>query len=370
MAFNWQQNTWPNFEYDQDRFGEMARNFQELAGESTGFLKSLSASEQENSIITLLVKEAIKTSAIESEFISRIDVISSIKKNLGFATPSIIIKDKRSEGIAELLVKSRENFGDDISTEILFDWHKLLMYGNQSVEVGQWRTHPEPMQIVSGAMGREKIHFEAPPSENIPAEMERFIAWFNATNPDKNDSMSNTIIRSSIAHLYFESIHPFEDGNGRIGRIIAEKALSQGLKRPILLSLSTTIETNKNAYYEALQKAQQSNKIDTWIEYFGKIIIEAQSDFIKTIAFSLKKTRFFDSKKDFLSERQLKVIKRMLDDGEDAFEGGMNARKYLAIGKTSKATATRDLQDLVEKSILIAQGGGRSTNYQVNLSEI
>lgn len=367
MTYNWQQNDWTIFDYDKDRFDEMALYFQEIAGQSMGYMKGLSHSEQDESIITLLVKEAIKTSAIEGELISRIDVISSIKRNLGYATPSIIIKDKRSEGIAELLVKSRESFADDISTEILFDWHKLLMRGNYVIEVGQWRTHQEPMQVVSGAMGKEKVHFEAPPSETVPNEMNQFILWFNHTKPNGDFPINNIIIRSAIAHLYFESIHPFEDGNGRIGRIIAEKSLSQGLKRPILMSLSTAIESDKKAYYDALQQAQRSNKINSWIQYFGELIIKSQYEFIDSIAFSLKKVHFFDSKKSILNERQLKVIKRMIDEGEDTFEGGMNARKYQAISKTSKATATRDLQDLVEKEILIAKGGGRSRNYQVNL---
>ena len=367
MAYNWQQNDWTIFDFDKNRFDEIASCFQEIAGQSVGYLKGLSLTEQDNSIVTLLVKEAVKTSAIEGELISRVDVISSIKKNLGYATPSVVIKDKRSEGIAELLVRSRENFAKELSAEMLFDWHRLLLRGNHLVEIGQWRTHPEPMQIVSGAMGKEKVHFEAPSSENIPNEMERFIAWFNDSRPSGSFPIQNVIIRSAIAHLYFESIHPFEDGNGRIGRIIAEKALSQGLKRPILMSLSTAIEANKKAYYEALQEAQRSNKINAWIQYFGELIISSQQEFISSIEFSLKKAIFFDSKKSLMNERQAKVVKRMIDEGEDTFEGGMNARKYQAIGKASKATATRDLQDLLEKQLLIAKGGGRSRGYQVNL---
>lgn len=370
MAYNWQHKDWPNFEYDREKFDAAALQFQDIAGQSIGYLSGLSLSEQGASIIHLLVKEAIKTSAIEGEYISRIDLISSIRKNLGYATPSLNIKDKRSEGIAELLVKSRENFESALTTEMLFEWHKLLMKGNYEVEVGKWRTHQEPMQVVSGAMGKEIIHFEAPPSSNIPELMKSFIQWFNESHPaHAQTGIINPIIRSSIAHLYFETIHPFEDGNGRIGRIIAEKALSQGLKRPILMSLSTTIEFDKKSYYDALQKAQQSNQINHWIEYFGNTIIRAQKEFIQTISFSLKKARFFDTKKAFLNDRQLKVIKRMIDEGEYSFSGGMNARKYLAISKTSKATATRDLQDLVEKKILIAKGGGRSTNYQVNFED-
>ena len=366
MLYNWQQKDWTLFAYDAAKFHVLASRFLEVAGQSVGILKSLSPAQQDTSLITLLVKDALKTSAIEGEMISRADVISSIKKNLGFDTPSVIIKDKRSEGIAELLVKSRETFAEDLTEVLLFDWHRLLMRGNHSIAVGAWRSHSEPMQVVSGAVGKEQIHFEAPPSADVPTEMRRFMDWFNASKPNGTMPVANLIVRAAIAHLYFESIHPFEDGNGRIGRVIAEKSLSQNLERPLLMSLSATIETDRKAYYKALAKAQKSNKIEDWILYFGNIMLQAQQDFIQTVEYSVKKTRFFDAIKPLLNDRQAKVIARMLEEDEGEFIGGMNARKYQAIGKTSKATATRDLQDLVEKQILTLTGGGRSTNYQVN----
>ena len=367
MVYNWQQKDWRVFQYDEKAFSSRALEFMEMSGQSLGYLKGLSDNDQEESIVTLLVKEAIKTSAIEGEIISRIDVISSIRKNLGYNTPTHNIKDKRSEGIAILLVKSRESFNTDLTEDMLFDWHKLLMLGNYTINIGQWRTHLEPMQVISGTIGKEKIHFEAPPSAQVSGEMKAFIQWFNATQPEGNTPIENPIIRSAIAHLYFETIHPFEDGNGRIGRVIAEKALAQGLKRPILMSLSTAIEAEKKAYYDALQKAQRANEINDWIHYWNNMILEAQKDFTQSINFLLKKTAFFDTNKTLLSEHQLKVISRMLDEGQVGFVGGMNARKYQSISHTSKSTATRHLQDLVEKGILIAIGGGRSTNYQVNL---
>ncbi len=367
MLYNWQQKDWRFFQYDDKAFTQMALNFMEIAGQSFGYLKGLPDAEQEESIITILVKEAIKTSAIEGEFISRADVISSIRKNMGYTTPAYKIKDKRSEGIAMLLVKSRNDFAVDLSEDMLFEWHKLLMRGNYSIEVGQYRTHEEPMQVVSGAIGKEKVHFEAPPSLQVSAEMAAFIQWFNATKPDGITPIENPIIRSAIAHLYFETIHPFEDGNGRIGRVIAEKALAQGLKRPILMSLSTAIEADKKSYYAALQKAQRSNHITEWIDYFGNTILKAQQDFIYSIDFILKKTIFFDKNKHLLNEQQLKVISRMLEEGEEGFIGGMNAQKYQSITQSSKATATRHLQYLVEKAILVTKGQGRTTNYQVKL---
>ncbi|WP_373549751.1 Fic family protein [Haliscomenobacter sp.] len=365
--YNWQQNDWLHFRYDEAAFTEIALSFMAIAGQSLGYLQGLSGEEQAESIVSILVKEAIKTSSIEGEFISRVDVISSIRKNLGYTTPSYHIKDKRSEGIATLLVKAREDFDSDFTEAVLFEWHQSLMLGNTSIHVGQYRNHPEPMQVISGAIGREVVHFEAPPSAQVPAEMQAFFEWFNATKPDEKSPIPNLLIRAAIAHLYFETIHPFEDGNGRIGRVIAEKALAQGLKRPILMSLSTAIEADKKAYYAALKKAQRTNDLTEWIQYFSETILKAQLEFIETIDFLLKKTTFFDKHQAKLNEAQCKVLNRMLEEGEENFKGGMNARKYQSISKVSKATATRHLQDLVEKGILIVQKGGRSTHYQVNL---
>ena len=171
--------------------------------------------------------------------------------------------------------------------------------------------------------------------------------------------------RAAISHLYFESIHPFEDGNGRIGRAIAEKALSQSLKRPILFSLSRSIESNKKAYYEHLKQAQRSNEITEWIAYFAQTILEAQIAAEREITFTLKKTRFFDIHRSKFNPRQEKAIKRMLEEGPQGFKGGMNARKYVSITQTSSATATRDLKDLVDKGIFKAVGGGRSSRYEL-----
>ena len=223
------------------------------------------------------------------------------------------------------------------------------------------------MRLVSGSIGKEKIHFEAPPSDQVEKEMEHFISWFNDTAPGGPKEIKIAPVRAAIAHLYFETIHPFEDGNGRIGRAIAEKALSQTIGRPVLLSLSRTIEADKNTYYAALEKAQKSNEITEWIKYFVGVTLAAQKQARESVDFILKKSKFFDRFKDALNERQLKVIRRMLEEGPEGFEGGMNARKYVSIAKTSKATATRDLQQLVELGVLIAEGGGRSIHYRLNI---
>lgn len=367
MIYNWQQKDWPIFKYEETLPAALLPSFLEKAGKSSGFFETLSKPEQEESIINILVKEAIKTSEIEGEYISRKDVISSIRKNLGFSTDQKVIKDKRSEGLGELLIKVRETFDKALTEKTLLDWHKLLMKGSFGLEVGKWRTHEEPMQVISGAFGKEKVHFEAPPSNQVAKEMQSFIAWFNHTDPKGKNPIFNPLIRAALTHIYFESIHPFEDGNGRIGRILAEKALSQGLGRPVLMSLSKSIEADKKSYYAQLEKAQQSNEVTKWVNYFSEILIKAQKDFEDTVRFSLKKAAFFNVRKKDLNLRQMKVLKRMLDEGYEGFEGGMKTGKYIGLTKASKATATRDLQDLVSKGILVSSGGGRSVSYEIRL---
>jgi len=263
----------------------------------------------------------------------------------------------------------RRAFKETLTTEKLYAWHHMLLQGRDDITVGAWRTHEDPMQIVSGAVDRRRVHYEAPPSHRVPREMERFIAWYNETAPGGKNEIKRSPVRAAIAHLYFESIHPFEDGNGRIGRALAEIALSQGLGQPVLLSLSKAIESDKNAYYLALEHASLSNEVTAWINYFVKTVLQAQTESEQQIVFTLKKTKLFDRFKGELNERQSTVVHRMLEEGPKGFQGGMNARKYVSLTKTSKATATRDMQDLLAKGVfsLLGDAGGRSTAYQVNL---
>lgn len=241
------------------------------------------------------------------------------------------------------------------------------MKGNRLVQVEGWRTHTEPMQVVSGPIGRQKVHYEAPPSGRVPAEMKTFIQWFNDTELGGCREIGNPLVRSAVAHLYFETIHPFEDGNGRLGRALSEKSLSQGFGHPVLLSLSRSIESDRNAYYDALQAAQSSNEITAWIGYFIAIVLEAQTQAEEHIGFTLKKAKLFDRFASELNERQLRVLRRMLGEGPKGFQGGMSAKKYMSMTKASKATATRDLQDLASRGVFKAVGGGRSTRYEIDL---
>lgn len=366
--YNWQQVDWPDFKYNLSRSNEVLDVFEQETSHVSGILKAIPQDAYIEAMINLMVAEALKTSEIEGEYLQRSDVLSSIRNNLGLNSTLEKVIDKRARGAAELMVAVRKSFAQPLTKEMLFDWHKMLLRQSSKIKVGAWRTHIEPMRVISGAVGKEKVHFEAPPSSRVPKEMEMFIDWFNNTAPGGSHEIKKSSVRSAIAHLYFESIHPFEDGNGRIGRAIAEKALSQGVGRPVLLSLSQAIEAKKKIYYEQLQKAQCSNRITSWINYFANTVLEAQLLAKVLIELSLKKAKFFDKYKNCFNPRQEKVIKKMLEAEPKGFEGGMSAKKYMSITKTSKATATRDLQALADLGALTSQGGGRSLNYAVNFN--
>ncbi|MDB4922521.1 Fic family protein [Mucilaginibacter sp.] len=367
--YNWQQKDWPNFTYSSSGIEERLYLFSEKTGLISGVLKSLPENSQMDTVVEFMVYEAIKTSEIEGEYLSRKDVMSSIRNDLGLNKTPDHIADKKAKGIGDLIYNVRDTYQQPLSKKQLFMWHKMLLGTGTKLKVGAWRDHTAPTQVVSGTMGKEKVHYEALPSEKVSGEMDQFITWFNESAPGGKHEIKKAPIRSAIAHLYFESIHPFEDGNGRIGRAIAEKALSQGVGRPVLLSLSRTIEAKKNDYYSALEQAQKANEITPWISYFVDVIINAQQYTENHIDFTLKKTKFFVRFSGELNERQLKVIKRVLKEGPKGFERSINAGKYITISKASKATATRDLQDLLAKGaiILLGESGGRSTRYELNL---
>ena len=363
MAYNWQLADWPRFTYALGGVESDLLAFAEKAGRVHGMLAALPEGVEIDAVVRLMVAEAIKTSEIEGEYLSHQDVLSSIKNQLGLNTPPERVKDSISDGIGKLMVSVRRSWNEPLSHEMLFEWHRLLMQGSRDVSAGQWRTHEEPMQVVSGSVGKSRIHYEAPPSDRVPAEMSAFIRWFNQSRAE----IPHAPVRAGLAHLYFESIHPFEDGNGRIGRALSEKALSQGLGRPALLSLSRTIEANKKAYYAALKDAQRSNEVTQWITYFAATTLEAQLAAERQVEFSLRVARFLDRYRPALSARRLKVVERIVDAGPQGFLGGMNARKYQSLTGVSKATATRDLQEMVALGVLIAEGAGRSVSYRLNL---
>lgn len=371
-TYNWQQRDWPHFRYDISALHSTLQAIAEKSGLISGKLAHLDANQQLEALINLMVEEAVKTSEIEGEYISRPDVRSSIKNKLGLSSNTNRVHDKRAEGIVDMMFDARNKFKYPLTDTNLFEWHLMLFSrsNNPNLSIGTWRTHEEPMQVISVRNNKSIVHFEAPPSQDIPREMQEFIHWFNATAPGNPQAIVFAPVRAAIAHLYFESVHPFEDGNGRIGRIISEKALSQGFGYPIMLSLSQAIESDKKAYYDALHIASKSNEITSWIAYFINVVTKAQQEVEEQINFILMKSRFFDKFENALNERQLKVIKRMMSSGTKGFEGGMSAKKYMAITGASKATATRDLQHMLTIHALEQIGSGRSIRYQLHLENI
>lgn len=371
MKYNWQLKDWTHFRYDLAEIQESLLDCVSKIGLFAGGLAALGVDVKQESIIHFMVAEALKTSAIEGEVLSREDVFSSIRNQFGLNDEkSKDVKDYRAVGISRVMVDAYNSFEKPLSKRQLNEWHAMLF--KESVYmgcIGEYRKHAEPMQVVAGPIEKRKVHFEAPPSSSVAKEMSAFIKWFNDTAPGGVSEIKIAPVRAGIAHLYFESIHPYEDGNGRIGRAIAEKALAQGLGRPALLCISQEIEAHRKLYYSALQEAQKSNEITEWLRYFIEMLTAASIRSSNQIEFIVRKSKFFDRFAAKLNARQKKVISRMLEEGAEGFEGGINARKYGSISKCSKATATRDLTEMLEMKVLkLRPGGGRSVSYDLALA--
>lgn len=364
MRWNWQLPDWPDFRFDADRIRAAEEQFLKGSGVVIGSLHHLDADERDGLTIELISQEVVDSSAIEGEILDRASVQSSLAKHLGIAADQRRASAAEA-GAAELMADVYRNHAAPLDDQVLFAWHAMLMNGRRDIaDVGRYRTHDDAMQIVSGALHAPRVHFEAPPSQTVPIEMSRFIAWFNGSGPSSRNPLP-AITRAAIAHLWFESVHPFEDGNGRIGRAIAEKALAQNLAAPTLTALAETIHRHRKAYYAALQVASESNDIDAWLMWFADIVIEAQRRTITRIRFLIDKTHLLDRLHGAINERQEKALLRMFREGPDGFEGGLSAGNYRTITDASLATATRDLNDLVEKRALIRTGERRYARYRL-----
>ena len=367
MTWNWQSPNWPNFKWDRSRLSAAEEQFLLGAGVAIGAVKHLGEDEHNQLFVEVMSGEALTTSEIEGEILNRDSVQTSIQRQLGLAA------DKRritpaEQGIAEMMVDLYRSFSQPVSSEMLFTWHRMLTSGRKDlIDIGRYRTSLEPMQVVSGPIGDPRVHFEAPPSKQVPAEMKRFIAWFNQTAPQGAEPLP-AVTRAGIAHLYFESIHPFEDGNGRIGRAIAEKAIAQSFGQPLLVALATTILAHQKSYYEALEKANRQTDVTPWLTWFADIALEAQRRTIAQVEFLIAKTKLLDRLRGHINERQQKALIRMLREGPEGFKGGLSAGNYGTITGASPATATRDLADLTEKGALVRTGERKHARYALNLA--
>ena len=367
MRWNWQLPDWPEFDFDPSPLHAAEARFLKGSGVVVGAMHHLDGEARQGVVIELIAQEMVESSAIEGEVLDRASVQSSIARQLGF------VADKRRSspaeaGAAELMADLYRRYADPLDDALLFDWHRMLMNGRRDlVEIGGYRTHADPMQIVSGALHAPRVHFEAPPSDRVPAEMARFVEWFNASGPQGSTPLP-AITRAAVAHLWFETIHPFEDGNGRLGRAIAEKALAQSLEAPTLTALAATINRRRKAYYAELQRASQSNTIDAWMGWFADTVLEAQDRTIASIRFLIEKTRLLDRLRGAINPRQEKALIRMMAEGPDGFAGGLSAHNYRTITDAASATATRDLAELVDLGALERVGERRYARYHLRIA--
>ncbi|HMH97231.1 MAG TPA: Fic family protein, partial [Bradyrhizobium sp.] len=346
----------------------LEKQFLLQSGEFVGAFKHIGSDDQDTLKIELISDEAVKTSEIEGEILDRDSVQSSLRHQLGLGAekPGILPAER---GIAKMMVDLYRSFANALTDKTMFDWHRMLLSGDTSIQViGGYRTRADAMQVVSGPIHRPTVHFEAPPSSRVPDEMKQFVNWFNDTAPGGKTPLP-PLTRAGIAHPYFVCVHPFEDGNGRIGRALAEKSLAQNLGQPSLIALAYTIERKRDDYYASLERINKETEITSWLEYFASTVLEAQNNTIRRVDFYVAKAKFYGKHRGTLNARQEKVIARIFREGIDGFKGGLSAENYISITGTSRATATRDLQDLIEKGALTKTGELRHTRYHLNLAK-
>jgi len=361
----WQQSDWPKFYYDINKLISDIEASSRLIGRLEVMCRSLNENDILEISENVLSEDAIETSAIEGEILKRISVRSSIRKKLGLSLKidhSNIITDS----LIEMLLDSRTNTQEYFTENILFSWHAALFptgySGLHKIRVGKYRGS-EAMEIISGPVGKEKVHYIAPPEKRLDDEITLFLEWFN------KDNDTVPIIKAGIAHFWLIMIHPFEDGNGRICRALVDYVLSKEYQSLInMISISKEISKDKKDYYNILEQMGKNNvDITNWLKWFIKIFLKALKETQWIVDQVFNKSIFWNKyKKVSLNDRQRKVLNRLLDSG-DKFIGGLTTRKYSGICKCSKVTASRDLSDMEKKNILHKRpGSGRSTSYEIS----
>lgn len=366
MKWIWERADWPKFTFDPAAFVQIEREFHRNTGLILGSFSTVSSDDADELTVSLLSNEALDTSKIEGEILDRDSVQSSIRGQLGLQTEGRRPGPKET-GVSRMMVDLYRSYKEPLDQDRLFSWHQMMMNGRIDLEIiGGYRVHEDPMQIVSGRLDSPQVFYEAPPSYMVPNEINNYLLWFNRAF---SEGMP-TLVHAGLAHLYFELIHPFEDGNGRIGRAIAEKALAMGAKHALITSLSSIIEQNKKAYYQNLERANGSLDVTDWLVYFSGEVLKAQINVQKLIQFIVEKARYFEEFRNMLNERQAKVALRMFREGPEGFKGGLSAENYIRISKTSPATATRDLAVMVALGALKKTGKLRHTRYYLPMVEI
>lgn len=364
MTFIHERPDWPNFRWDSEALSSMLPALRYRQGQLLGGMQALGFDLRTEAGLRILTDDVVKSSAIEGEKLDPEEVRSSIARRLGLDAGGLIPAGREVEGVVEMMLDATQHHDQELTAERLFSWHAALFptgrSGMQRITVGAWRpADAGPMQVVSGPIGRETVHFEAPVADRLESEMTRFLDWFNS--PPSIDP----VLKAAVAHFWFVTIHPFEDGNGRIARAIADMALARadGSKERFY-SMSSRTETERKAYYEHLER-QQRNDLDIteWLTWFLGCLDRAIDSAEDTLAAVLYNARLWrKANRRAVNERQHLVLNRMLNE----FQGHMTTSKYAKLAKCSTDTALRDIRELLDRGILIQNpGGGRSTSYRL-----
>ena len=356
---------WPSFTWDTEALAPKLAELRYRQGRFIGKMESLGFELRQEANLSTLTNDVVKSSAIEDQNLNPNEVRSSIARKLGIEVAGLIPVGRDVDGVVEMMLDATQQFSKPLTKERLFDWHAAIFptgrSGMHKITVGDWRPlDAGPMQVVSGPIGREKIHFEAPSADRIAKEMQIFLAWF-----DKELTI-DPVLKAGIAHFWFVTIHPFEDGNGRIARAIGDIALARADSLPDrFYSLSTQIESERKQYYAHLEKQQRNQpEISVWLEWFLECLGRAISNAETALSKVLFKAQLWDKINEKpVNDRQRHIVNRMLDTD---FKGYINTSKYAKLAKCSSDTALRDIQDLKERGIFIQNpGGGRSTSYRL-----
>ncbi len=364
----WEQSDWPHFEWNETSLRQKLDAVRLLQGRLLGRTEDAPGLADLDVEMDALIQNAIRTSEIEGEFLDAGSVRSSVARQLGLERAGVLGRTTpESESLVELLLQATHQPDEPLSRAQLCQWQSMLFPGGPGpflkIRIGELRGE-QLMQVASGRLDKPTVHFEAPPRDRLEAELDEFVAWFN--NPPSN---LDALLRAGIAHLWLITLHPFDDGNGRVTRAVTDRALAQAERQSVrFYSLSAAIMARRNAYYRHLERTQSGNlDITTWLAWFLDALEEALQQALSRVGRVLVKAKFWQRHATkVLNERQIIVLNRLLDTTGDEFEHGINARKYQSLAKVSKATATRDLAELVHKGCLERlPGGGRSTRYTV-----
>jgi Fic family protein len=358
----WQQPNWPHFSWQAEPLAPLLRACAQAQGRLLGMLGAVGSDTEAQSSLDAMLQNIVTSSAIEGEQLNVGSVRSSLARRLGLNEEGRTTS--RSEGLAELLLDATRAHQQPLDLERLYSWHRWLFPSDDNL--GTLRGE-EPMQVVSGRVDRPTVHFEAPPRAGLEEQLAAFLAWFESS---RSDASLDPLLRAGIAHFWFVTLHPFDDGNGRLTRAITDLALAQGEQQAIrFYAMSASILDDRSGYYRVLESSQKGTlDITAWLQWFLGTLLKSLEQALARIDRVLAKVRFWQTHRSHaLSAEQVKVLNRLLDGGDKGFENGISAAQYQAVAKVSKATATRHLGDLLEKGYIVRlPGGGRSTRYQVN----